>query len=155
MLVRYICVARQLHGYLRAMFFGAAVGVIGCLFREIEFDPNGPYGWLDWLLRVPGRICAAAIGLPVAIWATKACLHRPGAIPRMAFTTWWGRSGCVGVILLLIAAGIDQRLFNEKASVGWEEALETIAYSLLAVSSFIPAKLVTACEFPRIPQRAT
>ena len=73
----------------------------------------------------------------------------------MAFTTWWGRSGCVGVILLLIAAGIDQRLFNEKASVGWEEALETIAYSLLAVSSFIPAKLVTACEFPRIPQRAT
>ena len=155
MLVKYISVARQLQGYLRAMFFGAAFGVIGCLFREIEFAPDGPYGGLDWLLRVPGRICATAIGLPVVLLATRAVLHRPGALPRMAFTTNWGRFGCVGVVMLLIAAGIDQRLFNEKGSKGWEEALETVAYGLLAASSFIPVKLVNACEFPRTSHHTT
>lgn len=149
MLVRYIGVARQLQGYLKAMFFGAAVGVVGCLFREIEFDPDGPYGWLDWLLRVPGRICAVTLGLPVVIWATRAVRHRPGAIPRMAFTTGWGRLGCLGLVLLVIAAGIDQRLFNEKGAMGWEEALESLAYCLLAASSFIPLKLIWACEFPQ------
>ena len=147
MLARYIGVARQLQGYLKAMFFGAAVGVVGCLFREIEFNPDGPYGWLDWLLRVPGRICAITLGLPVIIWATKAVRHRPGAIPRMALTTCWGRFGCLGVMLLLIAAGIDQRFFNEKAAMGWEEALESLAYCLLAASSFIPIRLIRACEF--------
>ena len=149
MLARYISVARQLQGSLKAMFFGAAVGVVGCLFREIEFDPDGPYGWLDWVLRVPGRICAVALGLPVIIWATKAVLHRPGAIPRMALTTGWGRVGCLGVLLLLIAAGIDQRLFNDRAAMGWEEALESLAYCLLAASSFIPIKLIQACETPK------
>ena len=149
MLARYINVAKKLQGHLKAMFFGAAVGVVGCLFREIEFDPDGPYGWLDWLLRVPGRICAVTLGLPVIIWASKAALNRPGAIPRMAFTTSWGRCGCLGVVLLLIAAGIDQRLFNDQGAMGWEEALESLAYCLLAASSFIPLKLVHACEWPK------
>lgn len=149
MLARYISVARQLQGPLKAMFFGAAFGVVGCLFREIEFDPNGPYAWLDWLLRVPGRIGAAALGLPIVIWAIRAVLRRPEAIPRMALTTVWGRIGCLGVLLLLIAAGLDQRLFHDRAAMGWEEALESLAYCLLAASSFIPIKLIQACEAPK------
>lgn len=148
MLVRYIMIGRQLHGSLRAMFFGAAVGVAGCLFREIEFDQDGPYGWLDWMFRVPGRIGAVMVGLPVVFFAIKGALRCPGALPRMAFMTCWGRWGCLGMVFLFVAAGIDQRVFNKSGAIGWEESIETLGYLLLAVSSFIPTDLAKSCEYP-------
>lgn len=144
MLTRYLLLAMHQTAVLRAVFAGAAMITVGCILREVEFDPNGEFGWADRLLRGPGRIIAGVIAIPVSFLAIRGILRRPWALPRILLGTWWGYSCIAGGLVVVVAGLYDRGVILDLPSNPWEEAFETIGYLLVAVSSFIPARTVEA-----------
>ncbi|MFB0986196.1 MAG: hypothetical protein QMB94_07830 [Phycisphaerales bacterium] len=144
MLTRYLLLAMHQTAVLRAIFAGAAMITVGCILREVELDPNGKLGWADWLLRGPGRIIAGVVAIPVGLYALRAILRQPRAVPRLLLGDWWGRACIAGGSVVVLAALYDRKVLLDLPSNQWEEAFETIGYLLVAVSSFIPARTAEA-----------
>ena len=144
MFVRYLCLTKLHTTVLGTIFAGAAVIVLACILREVEFDPDGSLAWADRALKGPGRIIVIVIAIPVGLLSLRALLQAPRALPRLLLGTWWGWSAIVGGLLVVFAALYDRGVFVDLPSNPWEEAFETLGYLLAAVSTFIPVRTAEA-----------
>ena len=144
MLARYVYVAKLHTTVLRPMFAGASVVILGCILREVEFDPDGSLAWADRALRGPGRIIAFLIAIPVGFFCIRALLREPQALPRLVLGSWWGRVAIIGGLLVVLAALYDRSVIVDQPSHSWEEIFETLGYLLAAWSTFMPVRTAEA-----------
>lgn len=154
MLWRYLRLARRHRGVLRAVFAGTALITVACLLREAEFDPEGSLGWVDRFLKGPVRVMAVVVAIPVGIYSIRGVLAAPLVVPRLVLGNRWGWTAVLGGILVVVGALYDRAVIPSDHPRAWEEALETSGYLLIAVSTFMPARVANAAVSMPSPKAA-
>jgi hypothetical protein len=153
-MVRYLSLLRTADRVVRSIFAGGALIALGCILREVDFEPEGPLGSVDRILKGPVRIAVIVIAIPVLVIYIQTLRRHLWALPRLILGTWWGRTCIFGGLVIVLGTLFDRGLVSDSIPHRWEEILETIGFLLVGVSSFIPRITAErAIERPLWPPR--